>query len=152
MKFIPVLAFSLISYIGQGQSVSPYVINSTGNVITGGGYSLEYSVGEIAVSTIGEGDFIITEGVLQSAFTFVNSNPVKLDAVGPKYIFDRSNSGLHLICSDAITSIEVFDIKGNKVSCAANTAFINLNHLSEGLYLVYYKDHKESFYYFKLVK
>ena len=82
MKFIPVLAFSLISYMCQGQSVSPDLINSTGNVITGGGYSLEYSVGDIAVSSIGEGDFIITEGVLQPAFTVVKSNPVKLDALG----------------------------------------------------------------------
>ncbi len=152
MKFIPALAFSLISYIGYGQSISPYVFNSTGNIINGGGYSLEYSVGEVAVSTIAKDDFIITEGVLQPDFTFVSSNPLKQDVVGPKFIFDRSNSELHLICSEEIRSIEVFDIKGNKVCSAANTTFINLRQLSDGLYLVYYKDHKESFDYFKLVK
>jgi len=152
MKFIPALAFSLISYIGYGQSISPYVINSTGNIITGGGYSLEYSVGEVVVATIGKGDFIITEGILQPEFAVISSNPVKLDVVGPKYIFDRSNSELYIISPDEVSSIEVFDIKGNKVCSASNTTFINLHQLSDGLYLIYYKDHKESFDYFKLVK
>ncbi len=122
MKFIPALAFSLISYIGYGQSVSPFVMNSTGNVFTGVGYSIEYSVGEVAVYTISEGDFIITEGILQPAFAVFSSKPVKPDAVGQKYIFDRSDSDLHLISSEDISSVEVFDIKGNKVSNAANTA------------------------------
>ncbi|MBO9698684.1 MAG: T9SS type A sorting domain-containing protein [Sporocytophaga sp.] len=152
MKFIPALALSLISYIGYGQSISPSVINSTGNIISGGGFSLEYSVGEVAVSTIGNGNFIVTEGVLQPEFAVVSSNPVKLDAVGPKYIFDRPNSELYIISSEEISSIEVFDIKGNKVCGTANTTFINLRQLSDGLYLVFYKDHKESINYFKLVK
>lgn len=152
MKFIPALAFSLISYIGYGQSISPYVINSTGNIISGGGYSLEYSVGEVAVATIEEGGYIITEGVLQPEFAVVSSNPLKVDEVGRKYIFDRSNSELYIISPDEVRSIEVFDIKGNKVCGASNTTFINLHQLSDGLYLVYYKDHKESIEYFKLVK
>ncbi|WP_028979016.1 T9SS type A sorting domain-containing protein [Sporocytophaga myxococcoides] len=152
MKFIPALVFSLISYIGYGQSISPYVINSAGNIITGGGFSLEYSVGEVAVSTIGKGNFIVTEGVLQPEFAVVSSNPVKLDAVGPKYIFDRLNSELYIMSPKELSSIEVFDIKGNKVCSTSNATFINLRQLSDGLYLICYKDHNESIDYFKLVK
>jgi len=49
----------------QAQSLSPTVIASAGGYAAGGNYTISWTLGEVAISTLTEGDFILTQGFQQ---------------------------------------------------------------------------------------
>lgn len=74
------LAAVMLSLAARSQSITPSVINATGNTYTGGIYSFEWSVGELAVIETmrsSNGLVILTNGFLQP--DLANSN-----GVGPR--------------------------------------------------------------------
>ena len=52
--------------IAQQYSLSPVVVSSGGSYSSSGGYSLSATVGEIAVTTLESGSYILTQGFQQS--------------------------------------------------------------------------------------
>ena len=59
-----VLSFQLAS--SQGIELSPTVIASAGNYSEAGGISLSWTLGEVAVTTLTQGDIVLTQGFQQS--------------------------------------------------------------------------------------
>ncbi|MCX7728270.1 MAG: gliding motility-associated C-terminal domain-containing protein [Bacteroidia bacterium] len=60
------ILFFLMGYVPMfSQTISPYVINTCGGEGITGGIVLQYNVGETFVSTINNGNHIITQGFLQ---------------------------------------------------------------------------------------
>ena len=68
MKTTVLIALILFSITARGQSVSSYLINSTGNSYSQGHYNIDWSVGEIAIINTmqpANGMVILTNGFLQ---------------------------------------------------------------------------------------
>ena len=69
------LAISLsftINVKAQAQSITPFIVNSVGGSFTNASNSIEFSVGEVAITTIGSSGFI-TQGLLQAETKKINS-------------------------------------------------------------------------------
>ena len=76
MRILALLALILLNLISaSGQSITPAVINVTGNSYTKGYYSFDWSVGEMALvetSKSVDGRIIVTNGILQPGLNLVN--------------------------------------------------------------------------------
>lgn len=58
-----IFCFSFL--ISESQTIDPYLISFTGNSISNGNYSLDYSLGEILIETLSDSSFYCTQGLLQ---------------------------------------------------------------------------------------
>lgn len=77
MKTAALIALLLLQTNVFGQSVSSSVVNSGGNSYTQGYYSIDWSVGELALVTTlksNDGLFIVTSGLLQPDVAPVSTN------------------------------------------------------------------------------
>ena len=63
------LRFFIITVMGTGavqaQNLSPTVVASAGGYASGGNYTISWTLGEVAISTLTGGDFILTQGFQQ---------------------------------------------------------------------------------------
>ncbi len=67
-KIVLILIMILSTEIMNSQSISPYVINTTGGGGSTGGADLYFNIGEPLISTIGNGTNTITQGFLQPIY------------------------------------------------------------------------------------
>lgn len=79
MKRIFLTAFVCVSAFSFAQNV----VNSNGQTVSGGGYSVDYSVGEVVTQTISNGTNVATQGFLQPLLhtTLIKQNDDKLSVV-----------------------------------------------------------------------
>lgn len=79
MKRFFLLVFISVCFISPAQNV----VNSNGQTISGGGYTVDYSLGEVITQTISNGTNIATQGFLQPFVhtTVVKENDEKLTLV-----------------------------------------------------------------------
>ncbi len=56
-----ILSCLLLFYVGSAQTL----VNTTGLTISDGNYTIEYSVGEMAITTLSSSDSYVTQGLLQ---------------------------------------------------------------------------------------
>lgn len=68
----------LIFFVKPGQVFSQTVVNSTGNTIQSSTISIEYSVGEIGITTLVGNENNITQGLLQPIIRFKDCNLLHL--------------------------------------------------------------------------
>ncbi len=66
IAFFAAIVFTTQIAFNQGIELSPTVIASAGNYSEAGGISLSWTLGEIAVTTLQQGDLILTQGFQQS--------------------------------------------------------------------------------------
>ena len=68
------LTLLLIVLLNYNRVFSQTLINSTGNTIQNNTISVEYSIGEIGITTLSENQNYITQGLLQPIFQFKDCN------------------------------------------------------------------------------
>lgn len=71
--FKQLILFALLSSYGlqvDAQSLSPQVIASGGNSLSGGGYTLDFTIGETIITTLSTGNSILTQGFHQPISTY----------------------------------------------------------------------------------
>ncbi len=118
------------------QNLSPTVVNSSGRVIQNTSYSLEWSLGELAVSSLTNSNNLLTQGFLQP----------ERQTVPIKDIFDESRfwafpnpvtAQLYLQTDiPEIAVILIHDVSGRLVLQTDFQQHINLLHLNSGIYVV----------------
>lgn len=120
----------------DAQNLSPTVLNSSGGVIQNSAISLEWSLGELAVSTIGTPSNLLTQGFLQP----------NLNIVGTEDLFDESRfavfpnpvSGFLALRTDIqdIKTIQVHDVFGRLAVQSHFQPVLDLNNLDSGVFIV----------------
>ncbi len=82
MKATILSLFSVLLAIGiiEGQSIERQAIASAGNTLTNGNISLDFTIGEVAVTTLTTSDLILTQGFHQGELmtTSVDGLPVSV--------------------------------------------------------------------------
>ena len=97
------------------QQSSPEVVNSTGSSITDGTLVLEYSIGEIAITTISSGDNFLTQGFLQGEedlLTGIFSPDVSSNIEVATYPNPSRGGVFKLESSEEIEKVVVTDVLG----------------------------------------
>lgn len=117
------LVFSLlISATAICQSLSPFVISSTGNFSTAGGNSLSSTTGEVAVTTLASANNFLTQGFQQPERnnTFVvtlNNSPIHID------VYPNPTTDLTFITIQGTNlqkmDVSLYDLLGRKVMTAS---------------------------------
>ncbi|MDY8134880.1 hemagglutinin protein [Aquimarina sp. 2201CG5-10] len=78
MKRLFLTLIGVCTFLGtQAQSIERQVISSGGNTITNGGVTLDYTIGELAVTTITDGTTTLTQGFQQATLQLaIKINPI----------------------------------------------------------------------------
>ena len=150
MKPKLLLLFSvMLSYHGFSQSISPAVVNSSGNTFTEGYYSFDWSVGELAlVNTISSDDhsYMITNGFLQIS-TYDKKSNTKIFTRDELTILPNPTNGPVEINfqtrQQGTITITLYDAAGRKLMSRTAISFgqnttekIDLTAFAQGTYLV----------------
>lgn len=76
MKIFIILLIGFVCVSTHAQTVVGQVIQATGNSISNSSFSLDYSIGEIAIETIASPTNYLTQGILQSTLVSVSTETV----------------------------------------------------------------------------
>jgi hypothetical protein len=147
------LLFAIFMNIAHGQSITPFLVSSTGTFTSSTAYSLTYSVGEIATASLFSHNHYLTQGFQQTypkSFDgpykinsiSISPNPFKDDVYVNFYISEPCDflMDIYSLCGKKIISVNYEDI------LYGERKKINLEFLPKGLYMVhiYSKDGKIS--------
>ena len=126
----------LFARMVAAQNLSPTVVNASGGVIQNSSYSLEWSLGELAVSTLSSPANLLTQGFLQPTTTTVGTND----------LFDESRfTAFPNPVSDWLTmqtdmpdiqTVQIHDILGRLVLQSRFQSTLDVHHLNCEIYIV----------------
>ena len=136
IKFSFTLVALLFVRIIAAQNLSPTVVNSAGEVIQNSSHSLEWSLGELAVSTLKSPENLLTEGFLQPETGIVPTHDIFDESrfsAFPNPVGDKLTLQTDL---PGITNVLVHDVSGKLVLEIGFQQQIELSNLNSGLYIV----------------
>jgi hypothetical protein len=130
--FIVLINFSFV--VTKAQSIAPQLVSFCGNTITGGGYSLDYSLGEIATTTISVTTNKLTQGFQQPDYYY--STGIKELETGTISIYPNPTSDFINVIENKcqLKNIIFYDLTG-KVVLKSNSNKVDISILSSGIYL-----------------
>ncbi len=153
MKFILTLLALLFVRIIGAQNLSPTVVNSSGGVISNGFNSLEWSLGELAVSTLTSPANLLTQGFLQPTTTIVGTEtPFDENRFSafPNPVSDWLNLQTDI---SEIETVQMHDILGRLVLQSIFQPSIAVHQLNSGTYLVsLFNEQTQLLHSFKIIK
>ena len=140
MKRLNSILFICFSFlISESQTIDPYHISFTGNSISNGNYTLDYSLGEILIETLSDSSFYCTQGLLQPNYNSL---------IGIEEITDKSVTVYPNPTSDKITIKSPLKIKTiifnplGEIVGKYNSEIISLFNFPKGIYYIKIYDFK----------
>ena len=133
--FVLLFAMLFIRTI-NAQNLSPTVVNSSGGVISNSTHSLEWSLGELAVSTLANQNTLLTQGFLQPGTTTVETEDLFDESrllIFPNPVSEWLN--LQTDVQD-IETVAVHDILGRLVLQTKFQPSIDLYLIERGTYMI----------------
>ena len=131
------LPLALAMYSANAQKVSPQVLNATGKTIINGSVTVEYSVGELAISMLTSNGNYVTQGALQPkkvkivAGLEANAYNNSLIAFYPNPVVEN----LTVTCPKGY-SAAVYDIEGVNLGKIETNAQVNASDMATGMYII----------------
>jgi hypothetical protein len=143
MKTIIVLLISFVSVATHAQTIEGQLIQTTGNSIANSSFSLDYSIGEIAIETISSPSNYLTQGVLQPTIVSVSTGIVVSSS---SYIHVYPNpttavEGFKINTEDKIEKITVMNTLGQVEYFYSN----DIQPTFKGLLILYIKTDQGSY-------
>lgn len=129
------LAF-LFARIIEAQNLSPTVVNSSGGVISNSSNSLEWSLGELAISTLASPNNLLTQGFLQPTTTIVGTEaPFEESRFSafPNPVSDWLNLQTDML---EIETMQVHNISGRLVLQSTFLPSLDVHQLNSGVYII----------------
>jgi hypothetical protein len=161
MKVIPVFFYILITInYGYGQSQIPQVINTTGNSSQNKGYSVQWSIGELALINemdAADGSHIFTNGFIQpiDGLTLpllqkpLSSAKIEFSSANVRIFPNPTHDNLEIEFSKSISgkvSVQLFNELGRIVYTHSASKYgigsiekINMKNFTKGIYILYIK-------------
>lgn len=136
IKFRLIVFALLFARIIVAQNLSPTVVNSSGGVIQNSSHSLEWSIGELTVSTLTSPANLLTQGFLQPTTIIVGTHDLFDESqfsAFPNPVSDWMN--LQTDISD-IQTVQVHDVLGRLVLQSEFKPLLNIHQLNSGTYIV----------------
>lgn len=120
----------------EAQNLSPTVVNSAGGVIQNNFHILEWSLGELAVSTLTSSNNLLTQGFLQPNVTIVGTEDLFDEsrlAVFPNPVSNWLN--LQTDIPD-IKTIQIHDVLGKLVLQREFQPLLDIYQLESGTFII----------------
>lgn len=137
----------------SAQTQAPTVLNASGGHIQNNLYSLEWSLGELAVSTLSSTGNLLTQGFLQPQSTIVATEDLFDEsrlAVFPNPVSDCLNFQTDI---PDIKTVQVHDILGRLVLQSSFQPLLDVQQLERGMYVISLFDKQNQFLHaFKISK
>jgi hypothetical protein len=142
-----VLLFSSLSLCLHAQSLTPFVISSSGAFYSNGSGMLSTTIGELAaINTLTGGSNILTQG-FQQAWDFGNSVPEIQENGFASQVYPNPSNGIFTIAMNTDknfkVNVKVFDVLGKMIyneslnhSAGYATHEIDLKLIAEGVYFL----------------
>ena len=127
-------------FIGFGQVLAPSLVSSSGNTFSSGNVIMDFSLGEVVITTNLNSSNILTQGFHQEILK-VTTQVVNID-IKTKVFPNPTTSSLTIELDKKISAeLLVYDIKGRVVIKDKlnneNTKTLNFGILKQGNYLLY---------------
>jgi hypothetical protein len=120
------------------QSLTPNVINSSGNVLNTTNLSLEWSLGEISTNTVQNSNFLLTQGFLQPHFNLVKAVDISTSIRLVAYPNPTSDI-LNFVSDDSsIATVQICDISGRILLAKDYSEQITITDFSDGCYFLHF--------------
>ena len=141
---ISLLTFLFVRTI-EAQNLSPTVINSSGGVIQNNSHSLEWSLGELTVSTLTSPVNLLTQGFLQPNVTIVGTEDFFDEsrlAVFPNPVSNWLNLQTDIL---DIKTVQVHDVLGRLVLQSEFQPLLDIHQLENGTFIISFFDKQSQF-------
>jgi hypothetical protein len=136
-KYLLLLVLIPIYHFTWGQTVSSFVINSTGGSFKNGNISLDYSVGEMAVTEIGGAGYVIQQGFLQADVLMITGIEEEISRqiiFFPNPVKDRLTIHSPL---RKIAMVQMYDLAGKELTQKPlQEDVLDLSSFQSGVYLL----------------
>ena len=140
---ISILAIFLFHLHSNAQSLDQYVYSSAGESMSNGFASLNYSIGELSISTEYANDLVLTQGFHQSMLSVTEVTEIGVDDeidVFPNPTHEYVVVHFNAVLNEA-RLIQVYDLLGQEVvsdniSPNMDRIIINLSDLKAGQYIL----------------
>ena len=130
LLFLVVISF----FKGYGQ----FVVSSSGSSFINSNIKLDYTLGEVLISTLDNNGYLVTQGFHQTSWSILSSNNI-LKEVDIK-IFPNPTSDYLNVCSDisSVILVEIFNVNGQKFFKSSENAShtIDVSSFSKGIYII----------------
>lgn len=124
-----------LSFVLSAQSLTPFVIGSSGGHYSNGNVILSFTVGEPVIETVESGDFILTQGFQQPELTIVGVREHERAAQFNVRAFPNPTMGKVYIEvtseSNSTIRLELYDAIGKLVQQPLSADLINDKHVFE---------------------
>ena len=129
-----------------GQQIDQVVLATSGNTTENSGISLQWTLGEVAVSNYDANDLFLTEGFNQDLFEDVNTSTEEFSALYEMVVFPNPTSFNIELKSDIIYTFDyqVVNVDGKVLAngILKTGEFINTSFLPGGIYILKLRDEK----------
>lgn len=136
MKTLIIVILIFATTFVKAQSISPFVLNSTGGFFQENNIWLDISVGEIVTSTISNSETILTQGFLQPDYNLVSIKKHTHSTEINYYPNPVRNELFITTGLNNIKSVNVYDYSGRIVIVTDYSNNIDMSQLTDGLYIV----------------
>lgn len=138
----------------QAQTLEPFVVNASGGYIQNSIVNVEWSLGELAITTIGNSNNLLTQGFLQPLLGPVSGTSNEFTDAEIIAFPNPVSSHLSFKTSlQDIATIQILDVLGREVLKTAFTKDLDLHQLVGGMYLIVLFDKKQQLIQtFKIIK
>ncbi len=136
IKFYFTLFVLLFVQIIEAQDLSPTVVNSSSGIIQNSFHSLEWSLGELAVSTLTSPSNLLTQGFLQPITTIVGTED-RFDESRFSTFPNPVSEWLNLQTDiPDIKTVQVHDVLGRLVLQSKFQLLLDVHTLESGIFVV----------------
>lgn len=142
MKFLTIIALSVLPFLGMAQSITPEVIASAGEHYDNGTTQLSWTLGEVVIDTYDNGSNILTQGFHQTQLTVTSIEENLADIRMNLYPNPTSEFlNIELGNNDKDINLQLFDMSGKlihkDVINAHDTKYVlPMQSVATGKYLV----------------
>lgn len=137
LRNLILISLCLFARMIGAQDLSPTVVNSTGGVFSNNSHSLEWSLGELAVSTITSPGNLLTQGFLQPNIGIGSDTDDLLKENGfwafPNPVSDWLNLQTDI---PNIETVQVYDVSGKLVMQSRFQPILDVSTLNQGVFVI----------------
>ncbi|MEW7280958.1 T9SS type A sorting domain-containing protein [Aquimarina sp. 2201CG1-2-11] len=115
----------------QAQGIERQVIASSGMTLMNDQVTLDFTIGEIAITTINNESSVLTQGFHQPSYMVITTEP---DTPTTFSLYPNPTSGWVIIEGEGVKEINLYSITGQWVFTSNQNSF-DISHLSSGVYM-----------------
>ncbi len=137
------LPLALAMYSATAQKVTPQVINATGNTLSNATVTIEYSVGEIAITTLKSDTSYVTQGILQpSKAKLITGFETIANNKGNVTFYPNPVVNNFVVSCPQGFSANIYTSEGINLRQVATNQEMDASDLNAGMYIIKIADDK----------